>query len=209
MDYFWRCKCGDEALNTPDGQGLLTIRRHRMNAMKDGEKGHHILGLFDKEGNCIVAGDNPHQAVRLGLMQQVPVPVREQRKAAREGRTAAVQGPGLVRDVSGLQGVLTAMRIALPPSVWGWLALGFQYLRKSDGTSFTWTPEDVGLYISEVITFFHQEHLPEFFGLNRRQAAQPEIAAQLQAIAEGIRRMDHAGRSLPVEVFQAPEFHVK
>jgi hypothetical protein len=204
MDYFWRCKCGDEALNTPDGQGLLTIRRHRMNSMKEGEKGHHILGLFDKDGNCVVAGDRPQDAVKLGLMQQAPVPIREQRKAAREGRTVPVQG--LVRDVSGLQGVLTAMRIALPPSTWGWLSLGFQYLRKSDGAPFAWTPEDVGLYISEVITFFHQEHLAEFFGLNRRQAAQPEVAAQLQAIAAGIGQMDHAGQpGLPVEVFQAPD----
>lgn len=200
-EYFWRCKCGDQALNTVDGEGLRTIRRHRMNSMKSGEKGHYILGLYDVGGNCVIEGDDPETAVEMGFLDAVPVPVREQRKAARKAKAGGPQAPekGVVKSVSSLQGVLTAMRIALPPSTWGWLALGFRYLRKEDGSPFTWTPEDVGLYISEVITHFHQEHLPEFFGLTQRQAAVPEIARQLAAIAEGIRQMDR-GAMLPVEI---------
>ncbi|MEW6573162.1 MAG: hypothetical protein AB1374_05965 [Bacillota bacterium] len=199
-EYFWRCKCGDRAVNTPDGEGLRAIRRHRMNSMKTGDRGHYIEGLFDAAGNCLVKGDDPETAVELGFLDAVPVPVREQRKAARKSKAGAqLPEKGVVKNVSNLQGVLTAMRIALPPSVWGWLALGFRYLRKEDGSPFTWTPEDVGLYISEVITHFHQEHLPEFFGLNQRQAAAPDIARQLAAIAEGIRQMDR-GAMLPVEI---------
>jgi len=76
VDYFWRCACGDEAINTPDGEGLRTIRRHKMRMVTAGEKGHYVLGLFDQDGNCIISGDDPKTAVELGFLDEVPQPIR-------------------------------------------------------------------------------------------------------------------------------------
>jgi len=198
LEYYWLCKCGDQVPNTKDGQGLQTIRRHVMEKMRARERGHVIKGLYDEDGNCLVPGDNPKLAIELGLMDRAPDSAWSKRGKGKQGQTI-IDEPQGSKSPTNLQGVLTAMRIALPPSTWGWLSLGFKYFRKEDGTPFGWTPEDVGLYIAEVISYWHQQHLPQIFGLTPQQASLPEIRAQLQAIIEGIKQMD-VGPSLPVDV---------
>lgn len=202
MDYYWRCRCGDKTLNTPDGEGLRTIRRHRMLAMKNGESGHYIEGLFDEHGACLIPGDNAQDALRQGYLDRLPE-TKRRKKNGQAGQILQSEGGG--RTPSNLQGVLTAMRIALPPSTWGWLALGFQYLRKADGTPFQWNEEDVGLYISDVIAYFHQEHLATFLGLTSEQAAEPAIRGQLEAFVQAINRMDNNAPALPVEMVRGEQ----
>lgn len=206
---YWVCKCGDKAVNTPDGEGLRTMRLHKMQRARAGERGHHILGLFAEDGTCLVAGDNPQEALKKGYLTQKPESKLDKRRKKEEMRRAAGGGSeagggggggmgGMVKSPASLIGIVPTMRIVLPASVWGWMGLGFRYLRKEDGSRFEWTPEDVSEYISKVIQFFHMEHLPMFFNLTREQAARPDIRKQLDTIIETINGMSES--ALPVDL---------
>jgi len=111
----------------------------------------------------------------------------------KKGATSGGKDTDTVKSPSNLQGILTGMRIALPPSTWGWLSLGFRYLRKEDGTPFSWTPEDVAVYIAEVISFWHTEHLHQILGMDAADA-------RLAEVIRAIREMDAGPPTPPVDV---------